>query len=155
LRRPLGRRCGSEVNAEARVSSSTELAELVEAIRAASEARVTRIHERAVDTLVDEFYVEGARLMAPGRPPVRGAAELRTYWQNEFDEGLVTLNLNPTEIDGSGDLAYEIGTYDLMVRRAARGPFQDHGKYVVVYKRQPDDSWKAAADIFNSDLRQY
>jgi len=137
------------------VSSSTELAELVEEVRAASESRVTRIHERAVDELVDEFYVENARLMAPGRPPVRGSAELRTFWQNEFDQGLVTLNLNPTEIDGSGDLAYEIGTYDLMVRREARGVFQDHGKYVVVYKRLPDGSWKAAADIFNSDLRQY
>jgi len=137
------------------VSSSIEQAELVEAIRAVSEARVTRIQQRSVDALVEEFYVDGARLMAPGRPPVRGAADLRSFWQNEFDQGLVTLNMSPTEIDGSGDLAYEIGTYDLMVRREARGPFQDHGKYVVVYKRQPDDSWKAAADIFNSDLRQY
>jgi len=137
------------------VSSSIELDELVGAVRAASEARVTRIHERAVDALVDEFYLEDARLMAPGRPPVQGSAELRTFWQSEFDQGLVTLNLNPTEIDGSGDLAYEIGTYDLMVRREARGVFQDHGKYVVVYKRLPDGSWKAAADIFNSDLRQY
>ena len=137
------------------MSSSIEQAELVEAIRAVSEARVTRIQQRSVDALVEEFYVDGARLMAPGRPPVRGAADLRSFWQNEFDQGLVTLNMSPTEIDGSGDLAYEIGTYDLMVRREARGPFQDHGKYVVVYKRQPDDSWKAAADIFNSDLRQY
>ena len=137
------------------MSSSTELAELVVAIRAASEARVARIQERAGDALVDEFYLEDAQLMAPGRPPVRGAADLRSYWQNEFDQGLVTLNLNPTEIDGSGDLGYEIGTYNLMVRREARGPFQDHGKYVVVYRRQSDDSWKAAADIFNSDLRQY
>lgn len=137
------------------MSSSIEQAELVEAIRAVSKARVTRIQQRSVDALVEEFYVDGARLMAPGRPPVQGAADLRSFWQNEFDQGLVTLNMSPTEIDGSGDLAYEIGTYDLMVRREARGPFQDHGKYVIVYKRQPDDSWKAAADIFNSDLRQY
>lgn len=137
------------------MSSSTELAELVETIRGVSEARVTRIQERSVDALVDEFYLEDARLMAPGRPPVQGTADLRRFWQNEFDLGLVTLNLHPTEIDASGDLAYEIGTYDLMVRREARGVFQDHGKYVVVYKRRPDVSWKAAVDIFNSDLRQY
>lgn len=137
------------------MSSSTELAELVEAIRGVSEARVTRIHERSADALVDEFYQEDARLMAPGRPPVRGSSALREFWQDEFDQGLVTLNLNAIEIDGSGDLAYEIGTYDLMVRHEARGPFQDHGKYVVVYKRQPDGGWKAAADIFNSDQRQY
>ena len=137
------------------MSSSTKLAELVESVRAVSRARVTRIHERAVDALVDEFYSADARLMAPGRPEVRGADELRRFWRSEFDQGLVTLNLNPNEIDGSGDHAYEIGTYDLMVRREARGPFQDHGKYVVVYERQPDSSWKAAADIFNSDQRQY
>ncbi len=137
------------------MSSSIEQAELVEAIRAVSRARVNLIHERSVDALVEEFYLDSARLMAPGRPPVQGAADLRSFWQREYDQGLVTLNLTPTEIDGSGDLAYEIGTYDLMVRREARGPFQDHGKYVVVYKHQPDGGWKAAADIFNSDLRQY
>jgi ketosteroid isomerase-like protein len=89
------------------VSSSIEQAELVEAIRAVSKARVTRIQQRSVDALVEEFYVDGARLMAPGRPPVQGAADLRSFWQNEFDQGLVTLNMSPTEIDGSGDLAYE------------------------------------------------
>ena len=135
--------------------SSTELAEIVEAVRAVSNARVRWIRDRAVEELVGGFYLEDARLMAPGRPPVQGTAALRSFWRNEFDQGLVTLNLTPTEIDGSGDLAYEIGTYDLMVRREARGPFQDHGKYVVVYRRRPDESWKAAADIFNSDLRQY
>ena len=31
-------------------------------------------------------------------------------------------------------------------------PVTDRGKYVVVWKKQPDGSWKAISDIFNSDL---
>ncbi len=30
---------------------------------------------------------------------------------------------------------------------------QDRGKAILIWKQQPDGSWKGAADIFNSDLR--
>jgi len=30
--------------------------------------------------------------------------------------------------------------------------FNDKGKYVTVYRKQPDGKWKVVADIFNSDL---
>jgi ketosteroid isomerase-like protein len=28
----------------------------------------------------------------------------------------------------------------------------DKGKYVEIWKKQPDGSWKCAVDMFNSDL---
>jgi len=30
-------------------------------------------------------------------------------------------------------------------------PITDKGKYLTVYMKQPDGSWKAVADTFNSD----
>ena len=34
----------------------------------------------------------------------------------------------------------------------AKKPVTDKGKYVTVYKKQADGSWKAVADIMNSDM---
>ena len=31
-------------------------------------------------------------------------------------------------------------------------PVQDRGKFLTVWKKQPDGSYKAIRDIFNSDL---
>lgn len=57
----------------------------------------------------------------------------------------------PTKIDvsSSGDMAYEIGTYSLNFH-GDKGPVQDEGKYVVVWKNV-GGAWKAAADIFNTN----
>jgi ketosteroid isomerase-like protein len=53
-------------------------------------------------------------------------------------------------VSSSGDMALDRGTYSLTI--APDGTTQtDTGKYVVVW-RKIDHEWKAAADIFNSDL---
>ena len=53
-------------------------------------------------------------------------------------------------VASSGDMALDRGTYRMTV--APDGTEQtDTGKYVVVW-RKIGGEWKAAADIFNSDL---
>jgi ketosteroid isomerase-like protein len=55
------------------------------------------------------------------------------------------------EVAKSGDLGWSTGTYILST--SVSGPAaNDRGKYVVVWKKQQDGSWKCIADIFNSDL---
>ncbi len=134
--------------------SDTAHGQLVAAIRALSERRAAHIRTRSVEEMVDDFYADDARLLAPGRPEVRGRAALREFWQGEFEAGLVALTMELIEIDGEGGFAYEIGAYDIMIRRSARAPHQDHGKYLTVFRRQRDGSWKAIADTFNSDHRR-
>ncbi len=51
----------------------------------------------------------------------------------------------------SRDLTYEIGTFDLTLANDSGKPNAMRGKYVVVWKKQPNGLWKAAADIFNTD----
>jgi ketosteroid isomerase-like protein len=36
----------------------------------------------------------------------------------------------------------------------APGPVNDRGKYMVVWKRQADGSWKIHRDMFNTNLGQ-
>jgi ketosteroid isomerase-like protein len=51
----------------------------------------------------------------------------------------------------SGDLAYEIGTFEESFKDGNGKPVKVVGKYVVVWKKQPTGQWKAIADIFNTN----
>ena len=64
-----------------------------------------------------------------------------------------SLRFGPTKIEvaRSGDLAYEIGTFDLSLADQDGKTAAMRGKYVVVWKKQSNGEWKATADIFNTD----
>ena len=51
-----------------------------------------------------------------------------------------------------GDLACAVGTFELTMDDAQGNPVMTPGKYVVVWK-QTDGKWKAAAEIFNTDVQ--
>jgi len=51
-------------------------------------------------------------------------------------------------------LSYDVETFELKLNDANGSPTTMMGKYVVVWKKQPDGHWKAAADIFNSDKQR-
>ncbi len=55
------------------------------------------------------------------------------------------------EVAKSGDIAYDVGTFELRFNDASGKPTTEIGKYVVVWKKQADKQWKVVADIFNTD----
>ena len=68
----------------------------------------------------------------------------------------VDLSWTPMYVEAakSGDMVYVVGSYT-MTTKAAKGkgsPTADHGKYLSVWKKQADGSWKVEADTWNSDL---
>ena len=117
------------------------------AIRALSDAFVRHFNAGEVDQLVQAFYAEDARLLPPNHPMVTGRSQIRDGFRGFFEAGLGGLTIEDYEIGvaGSGDLAYGIGTFSL-----AR-PAPDRGKFVEVYRRQADGSWRCVADMFSSD----
>jgi ketosteroid isomerase-like protein len=64
------------------------------------------------------------------------------------------MSWQPTKAEASrgGDLAYTVGTYQFTLNNAKGKPVTDRGKYMTVWKKQPDGKWKAVADTNNSDL---
>lgn len=126
-------------------------------IRRLSRTRGERIGRREFDEMVAEFYAEDATLLPSGSESVHGADDIRDFWRGTPEHGLVALTLDAGEIRVSGDLAYEIGRFNRTLRRRHGSPFQETGKYLVVYRRVdgPDsDGWRAAAEMFNSDSRR-
>ena len=107
------------------------------------------VEAKDANALVAAFYAEDAEVFAPGQPVVSGLAEIRQLWGG-FLPILSHLALHTTRIEASGNLAYGSGTYEMSLTPPEAPPIEDSGKYVVVYRRQADGSYKVVADIFNS-----
>ena len=98
------------------------------------------------------LYAEDGAVMPPNAPIGKGRASIQQTWASMMRTPGFDLTITPEQIlvSSSGDMALDRGTYSLKV--APEGTTQtDTGKYVVVW-RKIGGEWKAAADIFNSDL---
>jgi len=98
------------------------------------------------------LYTEDGAVMPPNGPIGKGHTAIQQTWASLLAIPGFDLSFVPEQIivSSSGDMALDRGTYKLAV--APKGtPQTDAGKYVVVW-RKVGGEWKAAADIFNSDL---
>jgi ketosteroid isomerase-like protein len=100
------------------------------------------------------FVADDAMVFPSNAPMVSGKEAIRK-WVTELTASpgfAVEWKPSKAEAAGSSDLGYSIGTYEMTVNDAKGKPMTDRGKYVTVWKKQADGTWKVAADIFNSDL---
>ena len=99
------------------------------------------------------FYADDAMRFADKGPLVKGRDKIRTGWEQMLvlpGPGL-TFATTGVEVARAGDMAYEYGTYDFATEDKNGKIIDEKGKYVDVWKKQADGSWKVAADIDNRD----
>ncbi len=105
------------------------------------------VARKDLDALNSGFYAPNAQLLAPGAPIASGPNAIKATLQALVDMGADRVALDDHTVEASGDLVYSVGQYRLAFTNGA----SDQGKYVVVFRRQPDGSLRAVADIFNSN----
>lgn len=120
-------------------------------IRAMDEEFVRNALAKDADKLVAAFYAPDAQLFATHVPPLTGHVAIAALFRGLL-AGLKKVSLNTTKIETAGDLAYGTGVYEMTLAGLDGKTTEDRGKYVVVYKKQPDGGWRAVADIFNTSL---
>jgi uncharacterized protein (TIGR02246 family) len=101
------------------------------------------------------MYAPDAVVMQPNTPAWHGHDEIQKGWAGFLSSITVKeLDLPTDDVLTSGDLAVQTGSYTFTFqpRTAGAREMTDKGKYVVVWQKQADGSWKAVRDIFNSDL---
>jgi uncharacterized protein (TIGR02246 family) len=103
--------------------------------------------------VIAALYTSDATLLPPNEPIVKGDAA-KKYW-TDFTNGFTgKIELNTTSVEGTGDLAYAVGTYRMALtpKKPGAKPLPvDEGKYIEVLKRQDDGTWKIAYDMWNSN----
>ena len=100
------------------------------------------------------YYSDDALVLPPNMPTINGKQGARAMWQGMFSvPGFGGgWKASKVEVARSGDLAYVTGTYELSETDAKGKPMTDKGKYLEVWKKQGDGTWKCVVDMFNSDL---
>ncbi len=58
-------------------------------------------------------YTEDAAVLPPDGPRTDERAAIEAFWQGAIDAGLKNVTLTTVEVEGGGDLAYEVGTLSL------------------------------------------
>lgn len=99
------------------------------------------------------FYSPDAVVMPPNEPSFSNRDAIRDVWKKLLADAVkISWTTTRAEISQSGDLGYTSGTYEITTRNDRGETIQDRGKYVEVWRKQTDGSWKCSVDMFNSDL---
>ncbi|HEV2493660.1 MAG TPA: SgcJ/EcaC family oxidoreductase [Terriglobia bacterium] len=100
------------------------------------------------------YFTEDGSGLYPGAATLDGKAAIKAAMVPYFADPNFSINFQSTRTVASkgGDMVYSQGTYSMtMTNPKTKKPMTDKGKFLTVYAKQADGSWKAAADTFNSD----
>ncbi len=100
------------------------------------------------------YYAESAVVMPPNASAATTKESIRRAWKEMLTSPGAAISWKATKVEvaKAGDIAYVSGTYEETTTDASGKPVKDHGKYVEVWEKQADGTWKVVADIWNSDL---
>lgn len=98
------------------------------------------------------LYTDDAIILPPNSTMLQGHNAIESYWGSIFRLGKVDVQLKLINVFGSGNIAVETGIYDLKIQPETMAPILDHGKYMVIWQKQSDNSWKLKRDMWSSDL---
>ncbi len=102
---------------------------------------------RGVDAWVEAFADDGMELQADGTI-VRGHAAIRAAMAPVLAKLAITWRPAVVEVAPSGDMGFTSGPYEVTATPPAGAPsVVARGTYLTVWKRGPDGTWKALADI--------
>ncbi len=133
----------------------------------ACDVQQTESHEREVEKLLAldvawsaaeleeqiTFLTDDAIYLAEGMPQVIGRDAIAEIWREEARLPGFSIKWDPdgAVVSASGDVGYTYGPNKTTLNDATGAITIIKGKYVTIWRRQPDQSWKVAVDIWNSD----
>ena len=99
------------------------------------------------------FVTEDAVWLLDNGALVEGRDAVRAWILplTQAEDFSVTWEATRVEVSAAGDLAYSMGTYEYSLKDAEGNTVSNKGKFVDIWKKQADGSWKAAVGIGNSD----
>ncbi len=118
-----------------------------------SEIHVKMLVDQNTDVKEEMSYIpEDAFLIPPNGPIIEGKEAFISLLQDmkktEWDLGKLGRAVKTLEISASGDLAYDMGQYNI-VNKTPRGDVRERGYFVTLYKKI-EGQWKFMGQIWNN-----
>ena len=142
--------CAPEAPAPRETSQTSD----AEAIRQADLAWSAAQAEDGLEGTMS-VYLDDAIMLPPNAPMSVGKEAIRAA---SAEAGIgspgfsVSWAATKIEVAESGELAYAIGTNRGTMPGPCGTPIRVEGKYIEIWKKDADGTWKIAADMFSSDL---
>jgi ketosteroid isomerase-like protein len=109
-------------------------------VRACLEAKWDELASMLTDDVV---------FLPPNEPIVKGKNAVRS-WFDRFP-AIKAFAATLENAEGLGDLASARGTFTLDIEPSPGQPLHLTGKWVSLYRKQPNGNWLCALDIWNTD----
>jgi ketosteroid isomerase-like protein len=100
---------------------------------------------------VASFYAEDGVAYPPGAPAAVGKAAAEKVWAGAFSDPSYRLAWKTNYAEVTGSLGYTAGTYEDSRKGPDGKTVTGTGKYLCVWKKQSDGTWKAIQDMWNTD----
>jgi uncharacterized protein (TIGR02246 family) len=145
--------CAASDSAETGTAAITDVATVRQAVEASKQQLIAAF--KAGDAAAAAaVYAPAALIMAPNEPAMQGTEAITQGLRGMFEQvSMPAMALTIADLTVSGDHAFEHGSYEWTVQPKAAGApaMPDKGKYLSVWQRQADGSWKLLRDIWNTD----
>lgn len=96
------------------------------------------------------MFAPGGQMLAAGMPAASTPDQIKKVFATFYGMKDLKFSWKPTSAMASGNLGFSSGTYELSFTDNGK-PVKDKGKYVTVWQKQGDGTWKVIRDIENSD----
>lgn len=104
---------------------------------------------------VAAFYAEDAIAYPPNEPVAVGRAAAEKVWAAYFADSMFTISWTTERAEASlsGEMGFTAGTYEDSYMGPDSTMVNEKGKYLCVWEKQADGSWKATHDMWNVDTK--
>jgi ketosteroid isomerase-like protein len=123
------------------------------AIRKADEDWAKAAQTKSVPAWV-AFYGKDAVVLPPNEKMVTTSEAIEKSIGGLLALPNLAISWKPNKVEAarSGEIGYSYGTYELSFKDSKGNTVSDRGKYVEVWKKQADGTWKCVLDAWSSDL---
>jgi uncharacterized protein (TIGR02246 family) len=98
------------------------------------------------------LWTEDGVQLPPDAPPVVGRVAIREKLRSVLAQFRFDMRIRTEEVRTAGDWSFARGSYAATLTPKAGGAaLPIDGKFVTIFLRQPDGSWRIYRDIFNSN----
>jgi ketosteroid isomerase-like protein len=103
-----------------------------------------------VDSIV-AYWTPDARVVLPGQPLLVGTAAIRQMvaGTRSIPGFRITWSPDSAVVSSAGDFGYTFGTNRITVPDSSGTLHTTEGRYLTVWRREPNGRWRCSFDIFN------